>query len=577
MSDPVSQQTPDPSQREVEVQELQRWLETVKTWDQTDSAQTRKDICLHLRPLRDFLHKLQTYINSMTSTTEALRRLPLLGQFLGRLCWIPHVTADATSRSLLFQCLWGMYSEEPENAVEAKANQWIRKTLCQLTTDEEDTAQTLMKLLGVPPAEYHLKVLRKMLARLQEQAGTVCTVSCDGNQSCLCDTVQATSEACIPLVTCPEAASLIGALLQRPFTSVKAPLSEDFIQATGSAYSCRLLSLEAPAVVSLWWHSVSSLEDAVLRLMEQVLTDNKTTSHKLQQLISESLLPKACAQHCSIFLVVNDIFSCALKQMEENESLRLLITTFTTHFLKELATQKQQSVPLKAYFPKAPAGVLLPLLTQPSEMPEEAWRDHLTWLSGSLRRLSEEEEEEEDRDGTNRGLPLLFEAWFLLVSSSHWVDVALQLLVSSQDSDCEHLLWLLTFYHHPTNRGHHRDQQLVVVKEAWGHICGLFTAMGAPPLGGGSSLLADLLSPEPQQPSPAPVLILQLLLSSAMFSPLPLSGSTQILLAVVERSGVTLEAACVLGSLEIRLSGGGRTHTLLPRIKALQQALAPNT
>lgn len=88
-----------------------------------------------------------------------MKNLPLLGQFLGRAFWIPCITADgegiictvlfqcqidfivenlsqrliccvlivlAGSRALLFQCLWGMYSESPKNAVEEKANKWIR-------------------------------------------------------------------------------------------------------------------------------------------------------------------------------------------------------------------------------------------------------------------------------------------------------------------------------------------------------------------------------------------------------------------------------------------------------------------
>lgn len=32
----------------------------------------------------------------------------------------------ASSRSLLLQCLWGLFSEHPGSAVERKANQWIR-------------------------------------------------------------------------------------------------------------------------------------------------------------------------------------------------------------------------------------------------------------------------------------------------------------------------------------------------------------------------------------------------------------------------------------------------------------------
>ncbi len=60
-----------------------------------------------------------------------------------------------------------------------------------------------------------------------------------------------------------------------------------------------------------------------------------------------------------------------------------------------------------------------------------------------------------------RGHHKVFEAWFLLVQCAHWVQVAVQLLVTSGPEDSGPLLWLLTFYHHPTNRGHHRALQLV--------------------------------------------------------------------------------------------------------------------
>lgn len=556
----------------MDVQGMQQWLDKVMAWGQADNPNHQRDICLHLSRLRDFLQKLLTYINRMSSTTEVMKNLPLLGQFLGRAFWIPCITADAGSRALLFQCLWGMYSESPKNAVEEKANQWIRKLLCQLTTDEDDTEPALLKHLGVPPTDYHLKVLKNRLAVLQENVGKSCSLSCDMNQRCLCDSIRATSEVCIPLVTRPEAASLMEALLQRPSTSVKAGLSEDFLSAISSAYSCQRLSLEEQAVVSLWYHNLSSLEEAVLSLLESVLANKKSTPQNLEQQIAESLLPKACAQHCSIFLVVNDILRCSLKQMEENESVKCLIQIFTSCFHRELELQKSQTcVPLKAFFPQSPQCLLVPLLIQPSAMPEDAWRRHLNWLSGSLQKLTEEEEE--DRDSFSRGLHLVFEVWLLLVACAHWVEVAAQLLVTSKDSDCGPLLWLLTFYHHPTNRGHHRDQQLVRAKEVWSHLHCLFSAAGHPPSVERLQILAALLSPQPQQPSPAPLLILRLLVSFAVFSQLPLSGSTEILNMVVDQSGRADEAACVLSSLELRLNGGGcssgDTNRVLLRIKAL--------
>ncbi|XP_029999900.1 Fanconi anemia group C protein [Sphaeramia orbicularis] len=563
----------------ISVQEMQLWLEKVMAWGQADSPDNQRDICLHLSRLRDFLQKLLTHIGSMSSTTEAMKTLPLLGQFLGQLCWIPYVTADAPSRALLFQCLWGLYSEHPDNAMERKANQWIRKVLCQITTDDDDgAAQALLMDVGLPPAEYHLKVLKKTVALLRENIGKSCSSPCGISQRCSCDRILATSEACVPLVTCPEAASLIGALLQTPLTCTKAALSEDFLDALSSAYSCQRLSLEEQAVVSLWYHSLSSLEEAVLSLLESVLANTRPTPQRLEQQLAQSLLPKACVQHCSIFLVVNDIFRFTLKQAEENESVRRLIQAFTSCFLRELALQEpRKRVPLKAFFPQSPQSLLVPLLTKPSEMPQDAWRHHLNWLSGSLQRLAEEEEDR-DGDGSTRGHHKLFEAWFLLVRCAHWVEVAIQLLVTAGSEDCSLLLWLLSFYHHPTNRGHHRDEQLVRIKEAWDHLHSVFSVVGHPLPVDRLQSLAALLSSQPQLPSPAPVSILNLLVNSAVFSQQSLNASTEIFHTVVDRSGLVEEAACALSSLELRLNGGScsssdanRVHL---RIKALQNTLA---
>ncbi|XP_033475849.2 Fanconi anemia group C protein isoform X1 [Epinephelus lanceolatus] len=573
------QQTTEPL---LHVQEMQIWLDKAVAWGQADSPDTQRDTCLHLSRLRDFLQQLLTHINNMNSTTETMKTLPLLGQFLGRLCWNPYVTADATGRRLLFQCLWGLYSEHPGNAVERKANQWIRKVLCQLATEDDDAAaQAVMKSMGVPPKEYHLKVLRKMVALLQENIGKSCSSFGDINQRCSCDNILATSEACIPLLTCPEAAPLIGALLQQPVTCVRAALSEDFLDALSSAYSSQCLSLEEQAVVSLWYHNLSSLEEAVLRLLEDVLTNARSAPQKLEQQVAQSLLPKACAQHCSIFLVVNDIFRSVLKQAEGNESVKYLIQTFTGCFVRELALlQHQTSVSLKALFPQSPQSLLVPLLTRPSEMPLEAWRHHLNWLSGSLQRLTEEEEEgdgDSSSSSSTRGHHKVFETWFLLVQCAHWVQVAVQVLVTSGPEDCGPLLWLLTFYYHPTNRGHQRAQQLVCVREVWDHLHSLFLVSACPLPVDRLQSLVTLLSTQPQQSSLSPLLILNLAVNFAVFVQQPLSGSTQILQTVVDRSGLLDEATRLLSSLELRLNEGScsssdanRVHL---RIKALHNTL----
>ncbi|XP_010772182.1 Fanconi anemia group C protein homolog isoform X2 [Notothenia coriiceps] len=113
----------------LDVPALQFWLDKAVAWGQADRPDTLKDTCLHMSRLKDYLQQLLPHINNMSSTSETMKRLPLLGQFLGRLCWNPCVTADAPGRWLLFQCLWGLYSEHPGDAVETKANQWIRLPL----------------------------------------------------------------------------------------------------------------------------------------------------------------------------------------------------------------------------------------------------------------------------------------------------------------------------------------------------------------------------------------------------------------------------------------------------------------
>ncbi|XP_056275520.1 Fanconi anemia group C protein isoform X2 [Pseudoliparis swirei] len=556
----------------LDVQEMRFWLDKAVAWGQADRPGTRKDTALHLSRLRDFLQQLLTFINSVSSTAETMKRLPLLGQFLGRLCWNPYVTADAPGRRLLFQSLWGLYSECPGSAVETKANQWIR-VLCQLATEEDDApAQALMKQIGVPPQEYHLEVLRKTVALLQENIGKRCSSLGDINQRCSCDSILATSEACVPLVTCPEAAPLIGALLQLPGTCVRAALSEHFLDAVSSAYSSQCLPLEEQAVVSLWSHHLSSLEEAVLSLLECALT---TSGSNPQKQLEQSLLPKACAQHCSLFLVVNDIFRSLLKQAEGKESVKYFIQAFTGCFLRERALQQQTRVSLKAMFPQSPSSLLLPLLTRPSEVPQEARRRHLNWLSGSLQRLAEEEEEEEEGDGDNgtslAGYHRVFEAWFLLVQCAHWVQVAVQLLVTSEPEARGPLWWLLLFYHHPTNRGHDRARQLVQGREAWEHLHALLLTSAVDRL----QPLVTLLAPRGQRPSPS--LILHLLVNWAVFLQQTPSAATEVIQAVLEQCSLVEEAQCVLSSLEFRLkeenclsSDTKRVHL---RIHALQNTL----
>uniref|UniRef100_A0A3B5LAS5 FA complementation group C n=1 Tax=Xiphophorus couchianus TaxID=32473 RepID=A0A3B5LAS5_9TELE len=373
----------------VETNQMPFWLEKAIAWGQTDTPHTRNDISLHLKRLRDFLQHIQQF----SSTTETLNRLPLLGQLLGRLCWNSHVTAEGESilwkigKCCMCFCLLALYSEHPSNAVERKANQWI-----QVETKRSANINSNLHLL--------LFCLHSNI--------TFFNIS-QTSHRCSCGSIWAVSEACVPLITCPEASPLIGALLQQQMTCIRESLSENFLDALHSAYSRY----------------------------------------------------RKC-------------FYCI----------------FSLCFF---------------FFP---------------EMPQESLKNHLIWVSSSLQRLTEEEEDEEDSD--------IFEAWFLLVQCGYWVQMVVQLLVTSGPEDCGPLLWLLTFYHHPTNRWHHRASQLVQAKAAWDHLYSLFSIVAHLLPADHLQSFISLLAPKPQQPSLAPSLTLNLLVNFATFGQLPQSISAEI-------------------------------------------------
>ncbi|XP_062310173.1 Fanconi anemia group C protein isoform X2 [Osmerus eperlanus] len=596
----------------VGAQEESFWLGKAVEWGQAKSPESQRDTCLHLARLRAFLHTVLARINATSSTSETMRRMPFVGQFLGRLCWNCYVTADDESRRLLFSCLWSLYSEEPADAVERKANQWIQNVLCQLATEgqEESAAHALVKQMGIPLNLYHVEVLKKMVSVLVKKCEASCSCLDNPTESrtgragpsflcsarrrvgetgftlerfsslrrCSNDIVPSASVACVPLVTCPEAAPLIGALLRRPLTCHRAALSPDFLDAVGSAYARRRVCLEDQALVCLWCRSLGCLEGEAVGLVESAVSSTHTTRQSLDTLISSSVLPKACAKHCSMFLIVSDVFRSMLREVEGNQNLLSLVHTFTCCLRRERAVlQPQECVSLKAFFPRTPQRLLAPLLTLPTEMPRGAWPDHLGWLTRSLQQVIEEEEEEGgDEEEGSRGRCGVFEAWFLLVQCACWVEVAVELLVSAGAEDRGALLWLLTFYHHPTSRGHRRTLQLSSAGEALDYLRSLFLVM-APPLPADQlKAFAELLLARPQLPPPlAPLLVLSLLVNFAVFSHNPLSGASEMVRMVVEPSGLRQKAEYILSSIEARLNTGssGLPDRVQTRIRCLQDTL----
>ncbi|XP_036434256.1 Fanconi anemia group C protein [Colossoma macropomum] len=548
------------------------WMDKAVKWGQATSPSAQLDTTRHLDCLRSFLQQLLQTLQLMRSTTEAMKSLPFVGQFLGRLCWNPYVTADGESRRLLLQCVWCLYSAEPKNAVERRANDWIRNLLCHLTSEEEGSVvHALEKQSGSIPQQYYSETLKKMVALLTEEVSR--SHMTKSSERCTCDDIHAVSVACVPLVTCSNAAPLIGALLKRPVSCGCSHLSEEFIEAVSTAWLRRKLVFEDMAVVALWCHSLSSLERAVLSLLESVLSDQGSVMQTLEKAVTESLLPKASALHCHIFLIVNDVFRNVLMAIEENLAVRALIKVFTGCFLKSRTAQKpQESLPLRAFFPHAPHNLLTPLLTAPSEVPKQAWLKHLHWIVKLFQEIlceRNEREEEVKEEESLRQSRAVFEAWFLLVQCGHWVDAAAELLVSVGSEESEPLLFLLTFYNHPTNRGHQRAQQTTVAREAWSHLRILFSTYTAPSeqLSPVNELLSSTVSTN---------LMLLLLLNFAIFSQASISSVSEVIQKVLNEAGIRRRAAWMLSSMQHRLNRPGsldaRVHC---RLRTLQDSIGP--
>ncbi|XP_031464051.1 Fanconi anemia group C protein [Phasianus colchicus] len=101
------------------------WLDKAIEWGQATTLESQKDVCLHLPQLQEFLCQTYETLKQMNSIV-AIQQFPLIGQLLGRLCWNPFVIGYDESQKTLMWCLCCLYSSEPQNPVELKANSWIQ-------------------------------------------------------------------------------------------------------------------------------------------------------------------------------------------------------------------------------------------------------------------------------------------------------------------------------------------------------------------------------------------------------------------------------------------------------------------
>ncbi|XP_014791563.1 PREDICTED: Fanconi anemia group C protein isoform X2 [Calidris pugnax] len=446
------------------------WLDKAIKWGQATTLESQKDVCLHLPQLQEFLHQVYETLKH-TDSIVAIQQFPLIGQLLGRLCWNPFVMGYDESQKTLMWCLYCLYSSEPQNPVELKANSWIRSLLCHLLSSskwESNEAETsaFISTLGYTSADYYCHLVKNMVFSLvtELRENQVNGLNMQGRVSGSRE--NAVSLFCVPLVTLPDLTPLLETLLLYQGGATKEILSSEFLEAVNDAFLKKKISLPESAVFSLWLRHLPSLEKATLHLLDQLISIQLNSLEEVASVIKDSLLPQA-ASHPAVFRIVNEIFKNVLLETGGTPEVLTIIQVFTQLFLQCHQNEtKQHKFPLKAYFPYHHQPLVTALLRHPFELPTTRWSQHLKHISDMIKALVE---------GTNiSSLADLFEIWFLVARFGEWLDIAAeQLLKAPVEPDA--LLWLLAFYYCPQNENQQRTQTMVEAQAVYNRLMMLFS------------------------------------------------------------------------------------------------------
>ncbi|XP_021236888.1 Fanconi anemia group C protein isoform X6 [Numida meleagris] len=432
------------------------WLDKAIEWGQATTLECQKDVCLHLPQLQEFLHQTYEALKRMSSIV-AIQQFPLIGQLLGRLCWNPFVIGYDESQKTLMWCLCCLYSSEPQNPVELKANSWIRSLLCHLLSSskwERNGAETstFISALGYTSADYYCHLVENIISSLVTELGgnQFNELNIQGRISV--SRVNAVSLFCLPLITLPDLTPLLETLLVYHGGASKEILSSEFLEAVNDAFLKKKISLSESAIFSLWCRHLPSLESATLSLLDQLASLQINSLEKVACVVKDSLLPKA-ASHPAIFRIVNEIFKKALLETDGTPEVMTIIQVFIQLFIQVQQNEnKQHKFPLKAYFPHHHQPLVIALLRRPSELPSSHWLQHLKHISDILKSIVE--------DTSISSFAELYEIWFLVACFGEWLDIAAeQLLKAAVAPDA--LLWLLAFYYCPQNENQQRTQTMI--------------------------------------------------------------------------------------------------------------------
>ncbi|XP_067425086.1 Fanconi anemia group C protein isoform X3 [Emydura macquarii macquarii] len=447
------------------------WLDKTVEWGQTTTLESQQDVCRHLPKLQEFLQQIYESLKHMNSTI-AIQRFPLIGQLLGRLCWNPFVVGYDESQKTLMCCLCCLYSREPQNPVELKANSWILSLLCHLLSSSEwganevDTG-TFISALGYTSADYYSKLVKNIVLSLvtELKRNQFNGLNIHGRVSD--DHVNVVSLFCVPLITLPDVTPLLEALLTYHGGESQEVLSSVFLEAVNETFLKKKIDLCESAVLSLWLRHLPSLEKATLHLFERLISTQTSSLEEIACIIRDSLLPQV-ACHPAIFRIVDEIFKNALLETNGAPEVMTIIQVFTQCFVQaHQKDNKQHKFPLKAYFPHLHQPLVIALLKHPFDLPPTLWSQHLKYITDMLKAVVE--------DKSIRSFADLFESWFLFVHFGEWADIAAEQLLKSENESSEALLWLLAFYYNPHNDKEQRTQTLVEARAVYDRLMMLFS------------------------------------------------------------------------------------------------------
>ncbi|XP_042644052.1 Fanconi anemia group C protein isoform X2 [Tyto alba] len=529
------------------------WLNKATEWGQATTQESQKDACLHLPQLQEFLHQIYETLKHM-DPFAAIQQFPLIGQLLGRLCWNPYVVGYDESQKTLMWCLCCLYSSEPQNPVESKANSWIRSLLCHLLSSskwESNEAETskFISTLGYTSADYYCHLVKNMISSLvTELRGNQFTgLTIQGRVSA--SHVNAVSLFCVPLITLPDLTPLLETLLLYHGGTSKEILSSEFLEAVNEAFLKKKISLPESAVFSLWLRHLPSLEKATLYLLDQLLSIQMNSLEEAAGVIKDSLLPQA-ASHPAIFRIINEIFKNALLETDGTPEVITVIQVFTQLFLQAHQNEnKQHKYPLKAYFPYHHQPLVTALLRHPSELPARHWSQHLKHISGMLKALVE--------DTNFTSLADLFEIWFLVARFGEWLDIAAEQLVKA-DIEPNALLWLLAFYYCPQNENQQRTQTMVEAQEVCSHLMRLFRCR----ISSAKYLKAAVLNVMSIEKFYNPHLMVYLLTNILLFSSDGHMFAQEFVYQVNRKTGASKEVYSVLIRMAYRMRRNGEENKM---------------